>query len=188
MGRRGGTTHRRQNLPQPIDVDAGRVSGKRVHLTGMNEVVRSKNGQGDHFNGENPKGWAGWDCRRRSRANLLSKGYQKSATAIVAAGRNARPVKGQTWNSLSATRSFCRSGSRTADIGRTDGYGKRQDKTEKWRRSMNRRIRGPNVRWCERAGAADPGRPSLLNCRIVFFYRHTEGKGVADMLFGYLWN
>ncbi|MEZ4960863.1 MAG: hypothetical protein R2830_13655 [Saprospiraceae bacterium] len=41
MGRRGGTTcpdssgtHRRQNLQQPTDVDAGSVSGKRVHLTG----------------------------------------------------------------------------------------------------------------------------------------------------------
>ena len=34
MGRQGGTTHRRQNLQQPIDVDAGRVSGKRMHLTG----------------------------------------------------------------------------------------------------------------------------------------------------------
>ena len=52
MGRQGGTTHQRQNLQQPIDVDADRVSGKRMHLTGMIEVVRSKNGLGDHFNGE----------------------------------------------------------------------------------------------------------------------------------------
>ena len=34
MGRRGGTTHRRQNLQQPIGVDVDRGSGKRVHLTG----------------------------------------------------------------------------------------------------------------------------------------------------------
>lgn len=34
MGRRGGTTHRRQNLHQPIDVDVDSISGKRVHLTG----------------------------------------------------------------------------------------------------------------------------------------------------------
>jgi len=34
MGRQGGTTHQRQNLQQPIDVDADRVSGKRMHLTG----------------------------------------------------------------------------------------------------------------------------------------------------------
>jgi hypothetical protein len=73
-------------LTTAIDVDADRVSGKRMHLTGMIEVVRSKNGLGDHFNGENPKGWVGWDCRRRSRANVHSKGYQKSAEAIVAAG------------------------------------------------------------------------------------------------------
>ena len=28
------------------------------------------------------------------------------------------------------------------------------DKAEKWRRSMNRRIRGPYVRWCEGSGVA----------------------------------
>ena len=137
----------------------------RWHNTPKAELTaahRCRCGQGQRKEGA-PYRWEVWDCRRRSRANLFSNGYQKSAAAIVAAGRNARPVKGQTWNSLSAIRSFCRSRSRTADIGRTDGYRQRQDKTEKWRRSMNRRIRGPYVRWCERAGAADLGRLSLLN-------------------------
>ena len=83
----------------------------RWHNTPKAELTaahRCRCGQGQRKEGA-PYRWEVWDCRRRSRANLLSKGYQKSAAAIVAAGRNARPVKGQTWNGLSAIRSFCRS-------------------------------------------------------------------------------
>ena len=111
----------------------------RWHNTPKAELTsahRCRCGQGQRKEGA-PYRWEIWDCRRRSRANMLSKGYQKSAAAIVAAGRNARPVKGQTWNGPSATQSFCRSRSRTADIGRTDGYRQRQDKTEKWRCSIS---------------------------------------------------
>ena len=50
-GRQRLVTYR--NKPKRNDVDVDGFNGKRMHLTKMNEVVRSKNDLVDHFNEEN---------------------------------------------------------------------------------------------------------------------------------------
>ena len=70
MGRRGGTTHRRQNLQQPIGVDVDRVSGKRVHLTGGRSGIAG--GEAEQGLPEVSSGHSsGWpECQAREGPNM----------------------------------------------------------------------------------------------------------------------
>ena len=61
-------------------------------------------------------------------------------------------MKGGTWNSLLAAGFSAEPGSRMADALPANLPGKGRRKLLKLSCSVNRRIRDPNVRWCEGSG------------------------------------
>ena len=80
--------------PKHSHVDVSRFNGKRMHLTGMNAVLRSKNGLGNHFNEENRQrmGWLGLVSFYQTPSSQQTP-QQPCAATRGCEGQNVRPPK-----------------------------------------------------------------------------------------------